>query len=50
MDHGSLIDLGYLLERYRLLHLAPNVSGRGAISEKQLAGDLATLGIVKRVL
>ena len=49
-EDGSLIDLGYLLERYRLLHLAPNVPGRGAISEKQLAGDLATLGIIKRAL
>ncbi len=49
-DDGSLIDLGHLLERYRLLHLAPNVPGRGAVSEKQLSGELAELGIVKRSL
>ena len=49
-DDGGLIDLGYLLERYRLLHLAPNVPGRRAVSEKQLAGDLAVLGIVKKAL
>ncbi len=48
-EDGALIEVGYLLEGYRLVCLAPSIIGKGVVvSEKKLATALDACGIVKR--
>jgi len=44
---GGLIELGYLLESFRLVYLAPSIKGFEKVSEKRILGAFAELGLVK---
>ncbi len=49
-DDGALVEVGYLLEGFRLGCLAPNLPNVDVVSEKRLAVALEALGLVKNSL